>query len=193
MANYKKSFSFRHGVQVDNDNFIVNTNGLVGIGTTVPTYLLDVRGNVGVTGLTTITTLSVSGVSTFSDDVKIGAGITFEESTNTIIAPNIKIGTSPTISNVVGYSTVGWIVNETAYGISTALNVGIHTDAPADYLLLVGGNPSITGETGIGITDGDLKATGIITASSFSGDVDVDDLNGIIGNDHIPDIVTSFQ
>lgn len=191
MANYKKSFSFRHGVQVDNDNFIVNTNGLVGIGTTVPTYLLDVRGNVGVTGLTTITTLSVSGVSTFSDDVKIGAGITFEESTNTIIAPNIKIGTSPTISNVVGYSTVGWIVNETAYGISTALNVGIHTDAPADYLLLVGGNPSITGETGIGITDGDLRATGSITASSFSGTVDVDDLNGIIGNDHIPDTVTS--
>jgi|MDSZ01.3.fsa_nt_gb hypothetical protein len=191
MANYKKSFSFRHGVQVDNDNFIVNTNGLVGIGTTVPTYLLDVRGNVGVTGLTTITTLSVSGVSTFSDNVKIGTGITFEESTNTIIAPNIKIGTSPTISNVVGYSTVGWIVNETAYGISTSLNVGIHTDAPSDYLLTVGGNPSIAGETGIGVTGGHIRATGIITASSFDGTVDVNDLSGIIGNDHIPDTVTS--
>ena len=41
MANIKKSFSFRNGVQVDEDNFIVNANGLVGIGTSVPTDILD--------------------------------------------------------------------------------------------------------------------------------------------------------
>ena len=44
MANFSKSFNFRNGVQVDNDNFIVNSNGLVGIGTSVPTEFLDIRG-----------------------------------------------------------------------------------------------------------------------------------------------------
>ena len=36
MANYTKSFNFRNGVQVDDSNFIVNSVGLVGIGTTIP-------------------------------------------------------------------------------------------------------------------------------------------------------------
>ena len=49
----------------------------------------------------------------------------------------------------------------------------------------------IDGETGIGVTGGHTRATGIITASSFDGTVDVNDLSGIIGNDHIPDTVTS--
>ena len=191
MANYKKSFSFRHGVQVDNDNFIVNTNGLVGIGTTVPTKHLDVRGNASISGLLTASGYNSSGVSTFQNDVKVGTGITFDTSTNTIIAPNIKIGTSPSISNVVGYSTVGWIVNETAYGISTDLNVGIQTDAPLEYQLTVGGNPSLDGETGIGVTGGNITATGSISANSLSGTVSVDDLDGTIGDDHLPDIITS--
>ena len=29
MANIKKSFNFRNGVQVDDDNFVINPNGLV--------------------------------------------------------------------------------------------------------------------------------------------------------------------
>ena len=48
MANIKKTFNFRNGVQVDDDNLIVNQTGLVGIGTTVPTEALDVRGKVKV-------------------------------------------------------------------------------------------------------------------------------------------------
>jgi hypothetical protein len=191
MANYKKSFSFRNGVQVDNDNFVVNTNGLIGIGTDIPTNNLDLRGSATISGVVTASGYDASGVSTFRGDVLIGTGITFDPSTNTIFAPNIKIGTSPSISNVVGYSTVGWIVNETAYGISTALNVGIQTDAPVDNQLTVGGNPNINGETGIGVTSGNIKATGIITASSFSGTLDVDDLSGIIGDNHLPDVITS--
>jgi len=189
MANYKKSFSFRHGVQVDNDNFIVNTNGLVGIGTTVPTKQLDVRGDIAVSGSSTITTLSVSGISTFNDDVKIGTGITFDKSSNTIFAPNIKIGTSPTISNIVGYSITSWILNAAGTGIATDLVVGIGTSASdPNYDLVVTGDPDTLGT---GFTGGNIKTSGIITASSFDGTVNVDDLSGIIGNDHIPDLVTS--
>ena len=54
MANIRKSFNFRNGVQVDEDNLIVNSNGLVGIGTSVPTEVLDVRGTVKVVGVATI-------------------------------------------------------------------------------------------------------------------------------------------
>ncbi len=43
MANITKAFNFRNGVQVDDDNLIVNQTGLVGIGTTIPTEALDVR------------------------------------------------------------------------------------------------------------------------------------------------------
>ena len=42
MANITKSFNFRNGVQVDDDNLLVNPSGLVGIGTTIPTEALDV-------------------------------------------------------------------------------------------------------------------------------------------------------
>ena len=80
MSNIRKSFNFRNGVQVDDDNFIVNANGLVGIGTSIPTEFLDVYGTAKVTGLVTARNLAVTGVSTFYSDVKIGSGITFTSS-----------------------------------------------------------------------------------------------------------------
>ena len=73
MANIRKTFNFRNGVQVDDDNLIVNPLGLVGVGTTVPTESLDVRGNLKVVGsinATDITTNSISvGVITASSVV----------------------------------------------------------------------------------------------------------------------------
>jgi len=57
MSNIRKSFNFRNGVQVDEDNFIINSNGLVGIGTSIPTEALDVRGTAKVVGLATVDNL----------------------------------------------------------------------------------------------------------------------------------------
>ena len=74
MASIRKSFSFRNGVQVDEDNFIVNANGLVGIGTSIPSESLDVRGTAKVVGLTTTNDLFVSGVAT-ATDIKVGTAI----------------------------------------------------------------------------------------------------------------------
>ena len=51
MANIRKSFNLRIGVQVDEDNLLVNSVGNVGVGTTVPTETLDVRGNIKSVGV----------------------------------------------------------------------------------------------------------------------------------------------
>ena len=89
MANIKKSFNFRSGVQVDDDNFVVNSNGLVGIGSTIPTTHLDVAGNIKTTGnvtgeqanfnTITATTLNVENTSvsgsTSGSGVKIGSPV----------------------------------------------------------------------------------------------------------------------
>ena len=60
MANIKKNFNFRNGVQVDDDNLLVTDTGLVGIGTTIPNEALDVRGNIIVTGFTSTCLLYTS-------------------------------------------------------------------------------------------------------------------------------------
>ena len=80
MANIKKNFNFRNGVQVDDDNLLVTSTGLVGIGTTVPTEALDVRGNVKIFGDATITNATV-GVLTITNVVPtqiIGAGVSIK-------------------------------------------------------------------------------------------------------------------
>ena len=84
MANITKSFNFRNGVQVDDDNLLVNPSGLVGIGTTIPIQSLDVRGNASVSGMLSSTeaifdTVNVTdltiGSNTFGTDNIIGAGV----------------------------------------------------------------------------------------------------------------------
>ena len=77
MANIRKQFNFRNGVQVDDDNLVVSPTGLVGIGTTVPTELLHVNGgNARVTGFLTASqlrgqTLSVSDTATI-ENIEVG-------------------------------------------------------------------------------------------------------------------------
>ena len=59
MANIRKQFNFRNGVQVDDDNLNVTPTGLVGIGTTLPTESLHVNGNAKIVGLASCGTIFV--------------------------------------------------------------------------------------------------------------------------------------
>ena len=178
MANIKKSFSFRNGVQVDEDNFIVNANGLVGIGTSVPSDILDVRGTAKVVGLVTARDLFISGVSTITE-IQVGTAITI--SSGVITATSFR-GDGSTLSNL---PTSQWIdVNQPGLGFTSiyaAGNVGIATTDPLQSFQ-VGGSPDVAGKSGVGINSiGNIKATGIITATSFVGPVSGDVSGNITG------------
>jgi len=149
MANIRKSFNLRNGVQVDDDNFIVNPNGLVGIGTSLPTAFLDVYGTAKFTGLVTTTNLVVTGVSTFFNDVKVGSAITLTSSGD--VRAGTFFGSAAGLTGIFAISTSGWFIN--AGNISTTSKVGIGTTLPSSQLDVVG----------------DVRVSGIITASNFSG------------------------
>ena len=169
MPNYNKSFNFRNGVQVDEDDLIVRSS-LVGIGTTIPRSELDVYGDTKVSGIVTTNKLYVTGVSTFSD-VHVGAGVTIYSATGIISATNFY-GDG---SKLVNLPTSQWVdINESGIGVTSIYaigNVGIGTTDPTGTTLQVGGDPNDS-KSGVGIgSDGTIIASGIITATGgFSGD-----------------------
>ena len=165
MASIRKTFSFRNGVQVDEDNFIVNALGLVGIGTSIPNEALDVRGTAKVVGLTTTNDLFVAGVAT-ATNVQVGTAISI---TGGGIKATNFYGDGATLSNL---PTSQWEDVNLGLGFTSIYaigNVGIATTDPRQSFQ-VGGSPDITGKSGVGINSiGNIKATGIVTATSFVG------------------------
>ena len=174
MANYNKSFNFRNGVQVDDDNFIVNANGLVGIGTSIPTEFLDVYGTAKVTGLVTATNLTITGVSTFYSDVRVGSGITMYASTG-IVSATAFYGSAVGLTSIYAIAVDGWIVN--AGNLSTTSKVGIGTTLPY-HSLQVGQNPLTGNGFSVDAITGNVNTTGIITAPSFVGNL----TGNVLGN-----------
>ena len=152
MANIRKSFNFRTGLQVDNDNFVVNSNGLVGIGTSVPSgYLLSVYGDSKVTGLVTSTTLH-AGIGTVGVLSATSANVS-----SVLSVGSLKVGTSSAVTNLIGYAYTAWVTDNGGIGLHTTSKIGVNTTVSpgaADSQLTVYGN---------------ARVTGVITATSFNG------------------------
>ena len=175
MANIKKNFNFRNGVQVDDDNLLVTATGLVGIGTTIPVEALDVRGNVIITGFTSATTANIGflTVTTFEPTNIIGAGLSVKSGIVTATGTGILTYFGDA-SNLLGMPTSQWEDVDVGLGFTsiynTGGNVGVGTEDPRTTIQ-VGGNVDAA-QRGVGISSaGNINASGIITASSFVGDL----------------------
>ena len=175
MANIKKNFNFRNGVQVDDDNLLVTATGLVGIGTTVPVEALDVRGNVVITGFTSTTTaqIGVLTVTTFVPNQIVGAGLSVVSGIVTATGTGILTYFGDA-SNLLGMPTSQWEDKDVGLGFTsiynTGGNVGVGTEDPRSTFQV--GNNADAGEKGVGISSvGNINATGIVTAVSFVGDL----------------------
>ena len=190
-SNYRKSFNFKNGVQVDNDNFIVDPLGKVGIGTTVPTQFLDVYGN---DDGAVQSSKSCKSYWTYNC-TKLYAGIgTIANLTSTSSSIGIgtfdrlQVGISPVVNNLIGYAYTAWITDDGGIGLRTDSVVGIGTTTDSDYALLIGSLPTVEGVDGIGFKDGDIRATGVITAPTFVGS-----LTGVAASATILETSRTFQ
>jgi len=193
MANIKKTFNFRNGVQVDDDNLIVNQNGLVGVGTTVPTEALDVRGKVKViqdanvpgsgeinattgiiTSLTVTDTLIVNSSNVSSGQV--GAGVSVGAPAGIVTSSSAGIvtfyGDGQYLENV---PTSQWSNINVGLGYTSIYakgNVGVGTVDPRFTLQISGNNNVSSFVKGVGInSSGDIVATGILTATSVESNL----------------------
>ena len=185
MANIKKSFNFRDGVQVDDDNLKVSTTGLVGIGTTVPTESLDVRGNLVVSGVSsaTVAQAGVMTVTTLNTTEISGAGVSIVSG---IVTASSGIVTFYGDARFLqGMPTSQWEDVNTGLGVSsiynTGGNVGIATSNP-QFTLQIGSNVNLS-QNGVGISSaGDIKISGVATATGFVGALTGDVTGNVTGN-----------
>ena len=167
MANIRKTFNFREGVKVD-DSVLVVAGERVGIGTTVPAQVLDVHGRVTITGDIDYSNSTTTGISTFAE-VRLGTGVTISSLSGVITATKY-FGDGSTLSNL---PTSQWEDMDVGLGFTSIYNrgnVGVGTTDPR-HTFQVGSNPDDSGKKGVGINSetGNIKSSGIITATSFVG------------------------
>jgi hypothetical protein len=168
MANIKKSFNFRNGVQVDEDNLLVTSTGLVAIGKTVPTEALDVEGNLIVSGISSFPNAQsgVLTVTTFNPTEIIGAGVSIKSGVVTSTGGGGIVtfyGDGQYLQNL---PSTQFVSSNTGIAL-TSQNCGIGT-TNATSTLQVGGFPP--SHMGVGISSvGNIHASGIITATTFVG------------------------
>ena len=182
-----KNFVVKNGLEVATDVILANASTKnVGIGSTQPTLTLDVRGGIGATDL------QVTGFSTFTDDIQVGAsGSVFYVSNSTNM---VGVGTSVPAylldvrSPVSTGQTALYVFGDMRVTGDINLDDITLDDATIDNLtvedtLTVAGITTLASSGGITTTGGqvyistDLNVGGASTftgAADFNNDVDID-------------------
>ena len=144
----------------------------------MPTEALDVRGDVTVTGFATITKGNIGflTVTTLEPTAIIGAGVSIRSGiiTNPSMDATGIVTYYGDARYLQGMPTSQWDDVDVGLGytsiFNTGGNVGIGTNDPR-FTLQVGGKVD-AGQEGVGISSvGNVRVSGIVTASSFVGDL----------------------
>jgi len=215
-----KNFVIKNGLEVDTNLIVADSQtNKVGIGTTVPQYILHVNGGIGVTdlyvsGIATITTGIVTNLTSTNLNVT-GIGTIVTGNITNLTNTNLNVTGIATIAtlNATGIAVTNFTVynNLSVGGISTFTNgpvlIGSGTSTgTASQRLQVTGGTYVSGNLGIGSTNptsalfvvGDARVTGVITATTFSGNVNagvgtittLSSTNGTITNLNVTGIST---
>jgi len=187
MANYRKSFNLRNGIQVDNSNFVVNSNGLVGVGTSSPSgYLLNVYGDTRITGIVTANAFysgiaTVGILSVFNGAVVSGA-----------VTATTFYGSAAGLTGFYAVARDGWYINTANSSISTSYKVGIGTTNP-QYALQIGNPPTGKGAY-VDSSTGNIFSSGTVTATTLTGNLDAANITGTIDTARMPSnvVATTF-
>ena len=179
-----KNFVVKNGLEVNSDLLLADaTNSRVGVGTSVPSYTLHVLGGIGATDL------RVTGVTTLSSDLKVGAGgtgfvVVTDASTGAGRSVGIRtdlpeytldvrgpVSTGTTALYVQGDARItgDLFVDDITFDDANMQDLTV-TDT-----LTVAGFTTLASSGGITTTGGqlyvasDISAIGVITATSFTG------------------------
>ena len=179
-----KNFVVKNGLEVNTNLLLADAdNSRVGVGTSVPSFTLHVFGGIGVTDV------SVTGVTTLSSDLKVGSGgtgfvVTTDSSTGAGQSVGIRtdspaytldvrgpVSTGTTALYVQGDARItgDLFVDDITFDDATMQDLTV-TDT-----LTVAGVTTLASSGGITTTGGqlyvasDISASGVITATSFTG------------------------
>ena len=179
-----KNFVVKNGLEVNTNLLLADAdNSRVGVGTSVPSFTLHVFGGIGVTDV------SVTGVTTLSQDLKVGSGgtgfvVTTDSATGAGQSVGIRTGFPEYTLDVRGPVSTGatalyvqgdaritgdLFVDDITFDdanmqdltVTDTLNVaGVTTLASGGGISTVGGQLYVAS---------DISASGVVTATSFTG------------------------
>ena len=179
-----KNFVVKNGLEVNTNLLLADAdNSRVGVGTSVPSFTLHVFGGIGVTDV------SVTGVTTLSQDLKVGSGgtgfvVTTDSATGAGQSVGIRTGFPEYTLDVRGPVSTGatalYVQGDARITGDLFVDDITFDDANMQDLtvtdtLTVAGFTTLASSGGITTTGGqlyvasDISASGVVTATSFIG------------------------